>query len=374
MPAPGGLSGAPRRLLLLHRALDGAGLHGVIASSSDSLLMQEADRMGLDNKPLKTLDQLSGKVKKFRQRPFLLKLMLFPAMVQHSFEVLRAIADTSADVIWVRGSKGFALIFFAFLLSKKKLIWDVDYELPSKGFVRLIHTVALHFSSIVVFQYQSAPNAIFGQSLSQKYRVKFHTIIPGIDANKFSSSKSRPNNEGLKLTMVGSIGQRKNQNFMVEVMSRLSDLDHITLDIYGDVDSAIYKSEIDKLIRDKKLEKNISFKGWKQDIREVLSDADILVMPSKDEGVPNAAQEAMCMGVPVIASRCGGLPEIINHDQTGWVFDLDDVDGWVQCIEEAYKNRSRCRSVGISASDYALANFGLQAWGRAYCEAIRSVQ
>lgn len=66
----------------------------------------------------------------------------------------------------------------------------------------------------------------------------------------------------------------------------------------------------------------VKFIGWQDDIPGVLSMLDLLVVPSKcAEATPRIILEAYSAGVPVIASRCGGIPEIVSHGQTGWLID-----------------------------------------------------
>ena len=63
-------------------------------------------------------------------------------------------------------------------------------------------------------------------------------------------------------------------------------------------------------------------------LREALdSISDLFLLPSLQESFGLAALEAMACGVPVIASRVGGLAEVIDHGRTGFLHDLDDIDG-----------------------------------------------
>jgi glycosyltransferase involved in cell wall biosynthesis len=59
----------------------------------------------------------------------------------------------------------------------------------------------------------------------------------------------------------------------------------------------------------------------------LLSIADLFLLPSEQESFGLAALEAMACEVPVVASRVGGLPEVIDHERTGFLHALDDLDG-----------------------------------------------
>ena len=68
---------------------------------------------------------------------------------------------------------------------------------------------------------------------------------------------------------------------------------------------------------DLNLKDNVLMLGLREDIPRVLASADLYVIPSLSEGMGQSTMEALAMGVPVIASDVGGLPELIIDDQTG---------------------------------------------------------
>lgn len=71
----------------------------------------------------------------------------------------------------------------------------------------------------------------------------------------------------------------------------------------------------------------VKFHGVATDMDSVWPQVGLLVMPSLFEGVPLAALEAAAHGVPILASRVGGLPSVIVEGQTGWLFAPGDLDG-----------------------------------------------
>ena len=73
---------------------------------------------------------------------------------------------------------------------------------------------------------------------------------------------------------------------------------------------------------------DVRFLGKQEPVEEILSIADIFMMPSGSETFGLAALEAMACGVPVIASRIGGLPELIREGECGFLCELGDIDAY----------------------------------------------
>jgi glycosyltransferase involved in cell wall biosynthesis len=69
----------------------------------------------------------------------------------------------------------------------------------------------------------------------------------------------------------------------------------------------------------------VRFLGWQRDLRPIFGSWDIFAMPSLDEGFPMATLEAMAEGLPVVATSVGGLPEIVEDGQTGYLVPPSDV-------------------------------------------------
>ena len=80
-----------------------------------------------------------------------------------------------------------------------------------------------------------------------------------------------------------------------------------------------------KAAQDHGVANNVRFLGWRADLRQVLGTWDIFVLPSYDEGLPIAVLEAMAEGLPVVATNVGGVPELVDHGQTGFLVKPGDV-------------------------------------------------
>ncbi len=85
-------------------------------------------------------------------------------------------------------------------------------------------------------------------------------------------------------------------------------------------------STIRKMICERGLGQDVIFLGKQEDVAEVISLADVMLLPSEKESFGLVALEAMACGVPVVATRTGGIPEVVVDGQTGFLCDIGDVN------------------------------------------------
>ncbi len=78
----------------------------------------------------------------------------------------------------------------------------------------------------------------------------------------------------------------------------------------------------------------VRFHGTVTDLEPAWSTLGLLVMPSRFEGLPLAALEALTAGIPVLASRVGDLSSVVVDGQTGWLFESGDIDAALSCLED----------------------------------------
>jgi len=92
------------------------------------------------------------------------------------------------------------------------------------------------------------------------------------------------------------------------------------------------RKNIEGYIDNLSLRKNMVMLGMRDDIPRVFASASLYVIPSLREGMGQSTMEAMAMGVPVIASRVGGLPELIRDNETGVLVPPKDADALAKAI------------------------------------------
>ena len=99
-----------------------------------------------------------------------------------------------------------------------------------------------------------------------------------------------------------------------------------------------------------------------------LAHARGLLLTSSDEGCPNIVLEAMALGVPVVASSVGGVPELVRNGKTGYLFPLDNRGLAKTHILRLDRDKSHALSLGQRGAELALHKFDLAATVEKYLE------
>lgn len=108
------------------------------------------------------------------------------------------------------------------------------------------------------------------------------------------------------------------------------------------------------------------------DLAELYSLADVFVMPSIEDNLPNTVMEAMSCGTPVVAFNTGGLPEMIDHQQNGYLADFKSASDLAKGIHEMLFTTGAAE-ISIQARNKVLLNFSNDRIARQYAEVYKSI-
>lgn len=198
-------------------------------------------------------------------------------------------------------------------------------------------------------------------------RCKDIQYVPGvgIDEEKFnvnmneSEKKEFKASLGLKekdfvLTCVARLDKNKNQGFLIEVVRKLiNKYKDIHLLLVGpDELNGAYQEQA------KDIKGNVHFLGFREDIPKILKITDVSLSASFREGLPVNILEAMCIGIPVVATNCRGNRDLVVNGKNGYLVELDDKDNFSKSVELLYKNKYKLNveTNKQKASKYVLTN------------------
>ena len=90
----------------------------------------------------------------------------------------------------------------------------------------------------------------------------------------------------------------------------------------------------------------VKFLGWRDDIHEIIPIFDVFVLPSLNEGMGRVLVEAMASGRPIVASRTGGIPDLVQHGQTGLLVAPADELGLADAIQRILRDPKKAEIMG----------------------------
>jgi len=117
------------------------------------------------------------------------------------------------------------------------------------------------------------------------------------------------------------------------------------------------RSMAEWLVREKGIGKRVQFLGKQESVQEKLALADLMLLPSQLESFGLAALEAMACEVPSIATRVGGVPEVVDHEKTGMLAEVGDVETMARWAIELLSDEPRLKEMGKRARFEAQSRF-----------------
>ena len=128
----------------------------------------------------------------------------------------------------------------------------------------------------------------------------------------------------IAVAMVGRVVPHKGHDLLVRALACLPEsLRNVRLFMVGDADSQWGRGVAD-LARLLGVESRVHFPGYRDDVQPVLHAMDVFVQPSRSEALSLSLLEAMAAGLPVVAARTGGMPEVVGHERDGLLFESGD--------------------------------------------------
>lgn len=169
---------------------------------------------------------------------------------------------------------------------------------------------------------------------------------------------SIPSDAPVVLT-VGNIRKAKSQCLFVEAMARVNEVREAYAVIVGEVlrGEECAHEAVRRRIRDLCLERRVFLAGFRSDVGRFLRRASVFCLTSDTEGMPNVVLEAMAAGTPVVATRVGGVPDIVDDGRTGILVNPGAADQVAEGIIRYLDDRHFVDRVVSSAREVVGARF-----------------
>lgn len=278
-------------------------------------------------------------------------------------EAVRAFAP---DIVQTHGYKPGAIVF-ALRLARGRLRWVAFYHgataenLKVRAYHALDQRIMRTADAVVVMS--AAHHRAFGDRASRAHLIHNAVLRPAVPdavAARAATSDGVP-----RLVVVGRLSHEKGVDVLLEACALLNTRGQpFALRIVGDGPDREILSE---RIRALGLERSVTFVGHVADPDPEYARADLLVIPSRSEGLPNVLLEAMRFDLPAVATRVGAIPEVLSDPSAGVLCEPGDAQGLVEAITGAL--RPGIAESGSAARQAIMRDFSLPA----RCERLRSL-
>lgn len=189
--------------------------------------------------------------------------------------------------------------------------------------------------------------------------------------NKFSLPKNKT-----ICTAVGRLVPIKGHDVLIKAVALIAkNSSDVHILIVGD---GKFKPELEKQIRDASLENFVTLAGYqdRETVLSIVKSSDIFLMPSRYEGTPIALLEAAALGIPIIASDTGGIPELVTNEKHALLVPPNDPTALANAITRLTNDKAFAMQLSNNAKDRVQKEFSLEkqfdlTW-RAYRKAFAS--
>jgi len=155
---------------------------------------------------------------------------------------------------------------------------------------------------------------------------------------------------------VANLRPEKGHDVLIDAIAGRPDLRDLQVEFVGD---GPCRSALEAQARARGVGDRVRFLGERRDVGERLGDADLFVLPSRTEALPNSVMEAMAAGLPVVACRIGGIPELVEHGVTGLLVPPDDPDALADAMAQLVANPARASALGAAARGAVAERFSM---------------
>ncbi len=360
----GRVSGAEKVLLSMLRGLERSDYEAVVMCPADGDLQTALIAEGI---PYATIPTLKAR---FTWRLDLLFSYAI-SFVRVMARMRREIAALDPDFVHANTLRAGIAATIATIGTGRVVLWHVHDILPRHPLSTAIRALAYTSRRTQIVAVSDATAVTFKGSLPFGKRV--HVIHNGADLSQFPwrTQGEAPLKRELGLPAssflicaVGQICARKGLRELLDAFSQIhQNATHLHLAIIGKPvfeHEEQYLSALLAQVNANGLADRVHFTGERRDIAAVMQSADLMVLNSREEPFGLVLVEAMSCGTPVLATRVGGIPEIVTDGETGWLIDKGDASALALKLAELSQRPDLLEQVSRVAKKTVCPRFSIE--------------
>lgn len=290
------------------------------------------------------------------------KITTFPIIVRNDldfrsiFSVRRLIREESYDVVHFHTKRAHALSLalgrvhpeLRYVVTRR-----MDYPVKRSWYTRRLYNQKV--DGVVAISHKISEVLVAGGVERERIKV----IHSGIDLTPFPRAcATAPRSETKVIGTVAVLEERKGHRFLLEAAALVKEQGFRV--IYRFAGDGSERDALQRVVHELSLQEEVFFLGFVSDIPTFVSSVDIFVLPSLYEGLGIAVLEAMAAGKPVVASRTGGIPELVTDQVTGLLVPPKDPRALARAICHLLSQDDLLRRMGDKGRERALERFTME--------------
>lgn len=341
--------GGQTMLLRLIEGLDKSKFLPIVVCSKDNQkFIQEFKKISIKFIPIKTKILIL-------ENKFLKAILQFPNFIKANFKIAQIIKKTKPDIIHVNLFYSALFSIIPVKLCRKPFIW-----------VALTPSDLLRYKIFTKFLIQFSDRTILICKdfirIAKKNNLntsKLQTIYAGLKIEDYyqkgsSGNEIEINGQKIKKPIVVMIARfdryQKGHQYFIEaakiIKEKISNANFLIIGGAANPEEENYKRELENKVKKLGLSNKILFTGFYPDLVYLLSNIEVVVIPSLCEGAPAVALEAMAMKRSVVASNVGGIPEVVVDGETGFLVPLKNPEAIAEKVIFLLKNPKKAKEMG----------------------------
>ncbi|MFU1887527.1 glycosyltransferase [Bacillus wiedmannii] len=288
-----------------------------------------------------------------------LNIPIYQIEMKHPFDIKTAwklkeiIAKEQVDIVHAQFLRENYIAILAKLLGASiRVIWTYHVDVPMSLPLKWCNNIFTRYNDTIICISQFMKQQLLQKGV-QKDKLKI--IYNGLEDPYLNNLPSV--HKPMKIAVIGRLSEEKGQPFLIHGLQKLK-TKYPSLqwhcNIIGD---GPLKTPLEDLVTSLQLNDSVSLLGFRDDIIKEYSAHDIIVIPSKNEGLSYVAIEAIAMKKPVIATNIGGLPEVIVPNQSGISIPYGDVEQLATALATLLQDDKLYYSLAECGREYYLQHF-----------------
>ena len=307
--------------------------------------------------------KLAGEIKDLHRR---IDLETVPMRTRLEFssikKIRKIIKDLKPNIIHVHGTRAGSLGRLAAVglnipVIYTEHLWTNDYKI-SNQVLNYFHHIGGWFLDLFTTLNIAVSGAVkeFMISRNISYDEKIKVIYNGVEPTKTEAKIFEKNHH--IIGTVGTLIPLKGIQYLIQAMPQiLKSFPETKLEIIGE---GPFKKVLQLQAKKRKVAKAVEFVGFEADVEKRLAKLDLYVQPSISESFGLAIVQAMSVGLPVVATHTGGIPEVVTENKSGLLVKAGDVKALAEAIKKLLADPTRAKQMGAYGRREATVRFNLK--------------